>query len=248
VSGFQFRFAGVSKSYGKHAALADVSLTIGGGAHTVILGASGCGKTTLLRLLAGLEPPTAGDIFLDDEAISRPDRILVPPHLRGVGMVFQDLALWPNLNAAANILLGLAGSGLTPRDAKARAREALELCGIADLAQRKPGQLSGGQQQRLALARAVAVRPRLLVLDEPFSGVDLVNKALLLQEIRALAAAQNLTVLLVSHDPVEAAMLCSTAIVLASGRVQETGSLADLLDDPKSEIMKVCRTHLRSLK
>jgi ABC-type Fe3+/spermidine/putrescine transport system ATPase subunit len=242
---FQFQFCSISKVYDGHSALSEVSFTITAGEHTAILGPSGCGKTTALRLLAGLEAPSQGRVLLDGKAISEPARVLTPPSLRGIAMVFQDLALWPNLTALGNVLLGLSGAKLTRREARARAEEALHLCGIASLAHRRPGQLSGGQQQRVALARAIAARPRLLVLDEPFCSVDITTKARLLGEVRSLAALQNLTVVLVSHDPLEAAAICQSAVVLEDGHVQEFGSLADLFRDPQSQTLKAFRDYCR---
>lgn len=245
MTDFQFQFCGVSKVYDGHAALSEVSFTVTSGEHLSILGPSGCGKSTALRLLAGLEAPSHGEVLLDGKAISEPDRIWMPPFLRGISMVFQDLALWPNLTAMGNVLLGLSGAKLTRREARTRAEEALTLCGIASLAHRRPGQLSGGEQQRVALARAIAARPRLLVLDEPFSSVDITTKARLLREIRSLAAQQHLTLLLVSHDPQEAAALCQTAVILEDGRVQESGPLRELILHPRSHTLQAFREHCR---
>jgi len=238
MTGFQFQFCSVSKVYDGHSALSGVSFTITAGEHTAILGPSGCGKTTALRLLAGLEAPSQGRVLLDGKAISEPARVLTPPCHRGIAMVFQDLALWPNLTAVGNVLLGLSGAKLPRNEVRGRAEEALTLCGIASLAHRLPGQLSGGQQQRVALARAIAARPRLLVLDEPFASVDITTKARLLEEIRSLAAQQNLTVVLVSHDPQEAAAICQMAVILEDGRVQEGGLLVELIRDPHSLTLK----------
>jgi ABC-type sulfate/molybdate transport systems ATPase subunit len=159
-------------------------------------------------------------------------------------MVFQDLALWPNLSVVENVLLGLSGARLPKREAKRRANEALARCAIESLAQRKPGQISGGQQQRVALARAIAVQPTYLLLDEPFSGLDLVTKTALLKEISALAAEQQFTVVLVTHDPVEATALCRSVMVLGEGHVEEAGALEDLLRAPRSEMVRVFRNHL----
>ena len=241
--GSRFELRSVSKVYDGRSALSEVSFTVTAGEHTAILGPSGCGKSTLLRLLAGLDAPSAGQVLLDGNIVSEPDRILRPPYLRGVAMVFQDLALWPNLSVIDNVLLGLSGTGLTRQEAKAQAHEALTLCAIEPLAQRKPGTLSGGQQQRAALARAIAVRPSYLLLDEPFSGLDLVTKTRLLEEIATLAAARTLTVLLVTHDPVEATTLCRSAIVLDKGRIAESGVLTDLLRAPHSEMLRIFRAH-----
>jgi iron(III) transport system ATP-binding protein len=163
-------------------------------------------------------------------------------------MVFQDLALWPNLSVLDNVLLGLAAARLSRVAARQRADEVLALCGIQSLAMRKPGQISGGQQQRVAMARALAVRPAFLVLDEPFGGLDLVAKTRLLREISRLAERQQSTIVLVTHDPLEATTLCRSAVVLGdSGRVEESGVLADLLQNPRSEILKVFREQMRAV-
>jgi iron(III) transport system ATP-binding protein len=219
--------------------LCNVSFTVTAGDHLAILGPSGSGKSTILRLLAGLETPDAGTVLLNDAPVSQPGRILLAPHRRGISLVFQDLALWPNLSAQANVMMGLSGLALSRSEAKARTLEALSLCGIEELADRKPGAMSGGQQQRVALARAVAVRPGFLLMDEPYAGLDLVLKARLLPEVRELAATQNMTVILVTHDPMEAMSLCRSAVVLDQGHVVEAGPLADLLDASRSELLRV---------
>jgi ABC-type Fe3+/spermidine/putrescine transport system ATPase subunit len=238
---------GVCKSYAGRRVLSDVALRIAPGEHLAVLGPSGCGKSTLLRLVAGLEEPTGGEILLDGQPASQPQRVLVPPHRRGIAMVFQDLALWPNLTAAGNVRLGLAGAGLARRAVEEQVQSVLALCGIEPLARRKPGQLSGGEQQRVALARALAVRPRFLLLDEPFAGIDLVTKGRLLEEIARLAAAQRATVVLVTHDPFEAAALCRSAAVLEAGQCVEQGALSSLLASPTSTILRQFRTQLRTV-
>lgn len=243
--GIEFR--SVSKAHGGRTALCGVSFAFAGGQHVAILGPSGCGKTTALRLLAGLDAPCAGQVLLNGSVVSEANRILTPPHRRRVSMVFQDLALWPNLSAAENVVLGLSGGGLSKRDARTRGQEALAACGIASLADRKPGELSGGQQQRVALARAVAPRPAFLLLDEPFQGLDLVTKGRLLDHIRWLAQEQGFMIVLVTHDPMELMGFCRSAVVLHEGRVEEAGVLADLLRDPQSEILKAFRNHSRGL-
>ena len=243
MSGPQFEFRSVSKTYDGRTVLAKVSFTVSTEEHTAILGPSGCGKSTVLRLLAGLDAPSAGQILLDGQVVSEPDKVLRSPHLRGVAMVFQDLALWPNLSVMENVLLGLSGAGLTKQEARTRAHEALTLCAIESLADRKPGTISGGQQQRVALARALAVRPSFLLLDEPFSGLDLITKAKLLEEISVLAGERKLTILLVTHDPLEATTLCRSAIVLDNGHIAESGVLVDLLRTPQSEMLRIFRDH-----
>lgn len=246
MNGSQFEFRSVSKTYDGRTILAEMSFFVTAGEHTAILGLSGCGKSTVLRLLAGLEAPSAGQILLDGQVVSEPDKVLRPPHLRGVAMVFQDLALWPNLSVMDNVLLGLSGAGLAKKEARTRAREALALCAIESLADRKPGTISGGQQQRVALARALAVQPSFLLLDEPFSGLDLVTKTKLLEEIAALAVKRKLTIVLVSHDPLEVTTLCRSVLVLENGYVEEAGTLDNLLRTPQSEILRAFHSYLLS--
>jgi iron(III) transport system ATP-binding protein len=246
--GSWFEFRSVSSAYGRHRALSGVSFSLNAGTHTALLGASGCGKSTLLRLLAGLETPVSGEVWLDGQPASVPGRIVIAPHLRGVAMVFQDLGLWPNLSVLGNVLLGLARVSLSRQLARARALEALALCHIETLADRKPGQISGGQQQRVALARAIAVRPAFLLLDEPFSGLDLVTKTHLLREIGCLSQTRNLTVLLVTHDPVEATTLCQSALVLDQGCLVESGPWRELLVAPESEVLKVFGQQIQALE
>jgi iron(III) transport system ATP-binding protein len=234
-------FRSVSKSYGQQQALWKVSFTVAAGENLAVLGPSGSGKSTALRLLAGLDSPDAGEVFLGGCLASEPGRIVLPPHRRGLSLVFQDLALWPNLSARDNVSLGLAGLALSRREARARTSEALSRFGIEELADRKPGALSGGQQQRVALARAIAVRPTFLLLDEPYTGLDLVLKSRLLAEVRELAAVQDMTVILVTHDPLEAMALCRWAVVLDQGRLVEAGPFAQLLREPRSDLLRVFR-------
>ena len=153
-------------------------------------------------------------------------------------MVFQDLALWPNLTAWGNIELGLAGTKLARAQRSDRAHAALEACRIVELGARYPSELSGGQQQRVALARALAVQPQLLLLDEPFSGLDIASKSHLYAAIRRLCSDLALTLIVVSHDPLEAAALCSHAAVLEQGCVAEIGELNVLLRKPASETLR----------
>jgi ABC-type Fe3+/spermidine/putrescine transport system ATPase subunit len=239
MTGARFEVRFLSKSYGAIKALRNVSFAVTAGEHLAVLGPSGSGKSTVLRLLAGLEAPDAGVVLLNDVPVSAPGRILLAPHLRGISLVFQDLALWPNLSAHANIMLGLSGLRLSRVEARARTQEALSLCGIEELAERQPAAMSGGQQQRVALARAIAVRPAFLLMDEPYAGLDLVLKSRLLPEVRELAALQDMTVILVTHDPLEAMSLCSSAVVLDQGSIVEAASLADLLDAPRSDLLRV---------
>ena len=237
--GFEFR--SVTKRYGDRTAVSDLSLALPPGRHTALLGPSGCGKSTALRLLAGLEAPTGGRVLLDGRVISDAERVLVPPHRRRLTLVFQDLALWPNLTALENVRLGLSGLRLGRREAKAQARAALDLCGVVNLAERRPSELSGGQQQRVALARAVAPRPEYMLLDEPFAALDLVVKARLVDELRRLAESQRVTLILVSHDPADAVSLCDWACVLDEGRLSEAGRMTDVLNEARSPLLRLFR-------
>ncbi|MBA3563859.1 MAG: ABC transporter ATP-binding protein [Gammaproteobacteria bacterium] len=216
----------------------DISLDIQSGERFALLGPSGCGKSTLLRLIAGLDAPTNGELWIDGQAASLAGRILLPAHQRGLAMVFQDLALWPNLTVHQNVELGLAGTSLARVQRRERAESALSACRIAELGGRKPGELSGGQQQRVALARALTAEPKLLLLDEPFSSLDIANKSHLYAVIRRLCTDFHLTLIVVSHDPLEAAALCSHAAVLERGRIAEIGGLQALLRNPVSETLR----------
>lgn len=197
--------------------------------------------------MAGLETPTSGTVLIDGKPASKPNEVLIAPHQRGLAMLFQDLALWPNLSVIENVRLGLSGTGLSRAETRSRAEDALALCDIRELADRKPGRLSGGQQQRAALARAMATRPRFLLLDEPFAGLDLETKDKLLTEIGAIAQSQSITVLLVTHDPLEAAAISRNAIVLDHGRIIESGSLDDVLRKPRSRLLRLFGQHLARL-
>jgi len=228
----------ISKRYGETAVLDKLSLEIVSGNHLALLGLSGCGKSTLLRLIAGLEPPDSGTVRVSGRLASVASGVLIPPHQRGVSIVFQDLGLWPNLTILDNVALGLAGTRLPRRKRIAQARETLSACRIEPLSERRPAEISGGEQQRAALARALAVHPELLLLDEPFAGLDLGLKRHLYEEIRSLASTFGIAGLLVSHDPMEATAFCSHGAVLEGGRIRERGRLDALLANPASETLR----------
>jgi ABC-type sulfate/molybdate transport systems ATPase subunit len=236
----------IAKQFGAVPVFEDVSFDVHTGAHLALIGESGSGKSTLLRLIAGLDPLTAGEIRIEDRLVSTAERIQVPPHERKTAMVFQDLALWPNLTALDNVTLGMAQAKLARQERRAQALAALRACRLETLAQRKPHALSAGQQQRVALARAFAVRPSLLLLDEPFTGLDVIVKAQLFEEIKSLCANFGVTLLMVTHDPLEAAALCSQAVVIEGGRLKEKGPLEALLDHPTSAILKALVAQLET--
>jgi iron(III) transport system ATP-binding protein len=223
--------------YGSQRVLDGVSLSVESGAHLAVIGRSGSGKSTLLRVIAGLEAPVDGLVLGHGEVLSEPGLVRVAPEKRRMAMVFQDLGLWPNLNAEDNVRLGLAGLRLKRAEARRRATVALERCGVGHLVRRLPGTLSGGEQQRVALARALAVEPELLLLDEPFTGLDLVTREEIMLEVERLSREQGVTLIVVTHDPWEAERLCDVGVVLEAGRVVDGGSLANLIENSESAIM-----------
>ena len=220
----------------------DVEFAILPGKHQAIVGPSGCGKSTLLRLIAGLDTPSIGCVSIDGMTVSEGGRILVPPHKRGVGMVFQDLALWPNLNALENVSLGLSAYRGTGKERTVLAREMLHICRVEELASRRPHALSVGQQQRVALARTLAIRPKWILLDEPFTGLDLVLKERLFEDLIKLVDEVSATMVLVTHDPREATALCKNLLVMENGGIIERGFLKDILEKPLSATMKAFRS------
>jgi iron(III) transport system ATP-binding protein len=209
----------VEKSFGKNHVLSELSLSVCKGVNVLLSGASGSGKSTLLRLIAGLDVPDRGSIRIAGKLVSQHKKMLVAPADRGIAMVFQDLGLWANLTVRQNVLLGLASARLDRRQKQERTDAALELCQIASRAAERPFRLSAGEQQRVALARAIAVRPKLLLLDEPFTGLDLPLKDLLLKPILALWREYRATIILVSHYPPDAVPLGATVVGLENGRI-----------------------------
>ncbi len=228
----------VSKTFAGRPVLRQVNLTIRPREHHWITGPSGCGKSTLLRLIAGLETPDAGEVHIADQVASDAGRIRIPPHRRGLSMMFQDLGLWPNLTVRGNVLLGLSGTGRPQSERDAWAHSAWEACEVGHLLDRRPAELSGGEQQRAALARALAPRPGLLLLDEPFAGLDLLLRRTLIDRLLDLAARFETTLCLVSHDPMDAERLHATVSVLEDGAICETGPLQTLLADPRSQTLR----------
>ncbi len=203
-----------------------VSLGLAQGQIGVLIGPSGCGKTTLLRAVAGLEPLADGRVSVAGQVVSDAARGLhLPPERRRIGMVFQDYALFPHLSVAANVAFGLRA--LPRAEAEARVAEMLELVGLAHAARRLPHQLSGGQQQRIALARALAPRPQLLLLDEPFSNLDIDLRERLAIDVRAILKQTGITALFVTHDQFEAFALGDLIGVMNRGRLEQW-------DDPYS--------------
>ena len=232
---------------GGHLVLNNLELTLLTGESLALLGASGSGKTSLLRIIAGLDIPEHGEVHVGGLLASRDGQLTIPPHRRRLAMLFQDLGLWPNLTVADNVRLGLAGLRLPRPAIRTRISETLELCGIRDLADRLPGTLSGGQQQRAALARALATRPQLLLLDEPFTGLDLLTKQSIVQELAKLKSELGLALILVTHDAVEVHILCDSLAVLEDGCIVDRRLLRDVEAAPRSMLAHAFMNQLRKL-
>ena len=211
-----------------------LSLELNAGESLALLGGSGNGKSTLLRIIAGLELPEAGEVLIGNHVVTHGHRLIAPPHRRQLAMLFQDLALWPNLTVAGNVAMGLAGLRLSRQATRDRIDTMLAKCGIQDLADRLPGTLSGGQQQRVALARALSMQPLLLLLDEPFGGLDLVTRESVIHEVAKLKRELGFALILVTHDPTEVRVLCDSLAVLDAGRLVDQGRLADFATAPRS--------------
>ncbi len=209
----------VHKAFGKHPAVRDFTLSIPRGEKLVLFGPSGCGKTTVLRLIAGLIPPDSGDIRIEGKLASRDGEVLIEPYRRDVAMVFQDLALWPHMTVRENLLFALQMRNVPPTEAEERISEILSMMGMEEYAQKKPSRLSGGQQQRVALARALIVRPRILLLDEPFSSLDLETAYRIRSEILKLHEEAKFTLLLITHDRDEALQMADRVVFMSEGRI-----------------------------
>jgi len=221
------RLENIGKRFGSVTALADVSLEIPAGSLVCLLGPSGCGKTTLLRIVAGLEEPSAGRLL-----VAGVDQTDVPAHKRGFGMVFQSLALFPHLSVGENIAYPLRLQGASKEAQRARVHELLDLVRLHGIEDRRIHQLSGGQRQRVAIARGLAINPRLFLLDEPLSALDANLREHMQMELRQLQQRLGVTTLVVTHDQREAMTMADIVIVLNEGRVQQVGAPMEIYRDP----------------
>ena len=220
---------GIHKSYGGKTAVDGVDLDIGVGDFVCILGPSGCGKTTLLRILAGLIEPDSGEIRLDGRDLTR-----VPARHRGFGIVFQSYSLFPNMTASENIAYGLKVRRQPVAAIRSRVAELLEMIGLPGSGAKLPDQLSGGEQQRIALARAIAVEPALLLLDEPLSALDVQVRVSLRRQIRALQKRLRIPTLMVTHDQEEAMEMADRIVCMNEGRIEQIGTPRELYQSPSS--------------
>jgi len=226
------RIEGVSKSFGAFQAVRDVTLSVAQGEIFALLGGSGCGKTTLLRMLAGFEEPTAGRIYLDGK-----DMAGVPPWLRPVHMMFQSYALFPHMTVETNIAYGLKHEEMTKADRADRVREMLDLVQLTPFAKRKPHQISGGQRQRVALARALARHPKLLLLDEPLAALDKKLREHTQFELMSIQERTGVTFIVVTHDQEEAMTLADRIAVMDKGEVRQVGSPTEVYEFPANRFV-----------
>jgi putative spermidine/putrescine transport system ATP-binding protein len=216
-------------AYGGKPAVRGVSLSVTKGSLVALLGASGCGKTTTLRMVAGLEIPDAGRILVNGSDVTA-----LAPHKRRMGVVFQSYALFPHMDAAGNVAFGMEMHGTAKAERGRRARAMLELVGLADHTGKRPRQMSGGQQQRVALARALAIEPDVLLLDEPLSALDAKLREGLRSEMRAIQRRVGTTTLFVTHDQSEALAMADLVAVMDQGRIAQLGAPEDIFERPQS--------------
>ena len=216
----------ISFSYSDKKVLDDFSLTIKKGEITCLLGSSGCGKTTILRLIAGLEKPDKGSVSIDKKTLSKNGDNIVPPHKRDVGFIFQDLALWPHFTVYKNIAFALQqrkAPGI-----KDKVFGMLDHFGISDLSEKYPHQLSGGQKQLVAISRSLVLEPKVLLMDEPLSNLDVQLKKKILEHVRNLKSAFNITIVYVTHDHREAFAIADNVVVLNNGIIEAAGSVDEI--------------------
>ncbi len=229
----QIRLSGIVKSYGKIEVVKNLDLTIAPGEFLTILGPSGCGKTTTLRMIAGLEEPDQGVIELGDRVVfSRNDGVVLPPEVRGLGLIFQSYALWPHMTVAKNITLALKEQRLSKSEIEARLKTALELVQLEDFAKRYPSELSGGQQQRVAVARLIALRPSILLMDEPLSNLDAKLRTEMRVGLKRLHRDLEATTVYVTHDQIEALTLSDRIIIMNEGVIMQEGTPFDIYHHP----------------
>ncbi|GAA2149565.1 ABC transporter ATP-binding protein [Kitasatospora kazusensis] len=225
TAGGDVRLTGIGKTYGDFTAVQPLDLTVPQGSFFALLGASGCGKTTTLRMIAGLEEPTSGTVLIGGQDVTD-----LPPYKRPVNTVFQSYALFPHLDIFENVAFGLRRRG--KKDVKKQVEDMLELVELGQYARRKPHQLSGGQQQRVAVARALINHPQVLLLDEPLGALDLKLRRQMQLELKRIQTEVGITFVHVTHDQEEAMTMADTIAVMNAGRVEQLGAPADLYENP----------------
>jgi len=226
------KLVNVRKVFGGTAAVDDVSLTVERGEFLTLLGPSGSGKTTTLRMIAGFIQPTEGSIYIRGELVN-----YKPPYQRNTGMVFQNYSLFPHMTAYENIAFGLRMRKLPQNEIKKRVEEAFELIGLSGYEGRYPGQLSGGEQQRIALARALVIEPKVLLLDEPLSNLDLKLRQKMRLEIKTIQKKVGITAIYVTHDQEEALIMSDRLALMNKGRIMQTGTPEEIYEYPKNNFV-----------
>ncbi len=226
----------LSKRFPETVAVDNMTLHIEEGSLTTFLGPSGCGKTTTLRMIAGLETPTAGSISIGDQVVAG-DGAFVPPEQRQIGMVFQSYAIWPHMNVFDNVAYPLQVRRLRKAEVRERAMAALKVVQLSDLAERYPSQLSGGQQQRVAVARAIVFEPQLLLFDEPLSNLDAKLREQMRMELRELQQRLGVTTLYVTHDQQEALAISDVVAVMEFGKLVQVGRPQDIYEQPTNKFV-----------
>jgi spermidine/putrescine transport system ATP-binding protein len=226
------RLESVTKRFGEHTAVDDLTLSIPRGEFYALLGPSGCGKTTTLRMVGGFEDPSAGKVYLGGDEVTQ-----LPPYKRDVNTVFQSYALFPHLSVERNVAFGLERKKLDKAEVKSRVEEALDMVQLGQFGKRKPAQLSGGQQQRVALARALVNRPRALLLDEPLGALDLRLRKQLQIQLKRIQQEVGITFVHVTHDQEEAMSMADTIAVMHEGRIEQAGTASDLYERPQTEFV-----------
>ncbi len=219
----------ITKNFGEGDVLRDISLDVARGEFVTLLGASGCGKTTTLRIISGLETPDEGTVLLDGKDVTA-----LPPERRPVNTVFQSYALFPHMNVEKNVAYGLRVHGMDKASIAKRVREMLELVQMEDYAKRMPSQLSGGQRQRIAIARALAPEPELLLLDEPLGALDLQLRRQMQLELKRLQKKLGITFVYITHDQEEAINMSDRIAVMRGGRFEQIGTPEEIYDEPKT--------------
>ncbi len=228
----------VSLRQGSSDILTNFSLSVYESETLVLLGPSGCGKTSVLRLILGFLPPTAGSVYLKGQVVSHNGKILQAPERRHLGVVFQDLALWPHMTVYGNLAFGLDCRNVPRQEKDERIQETLHHVGLTGKEHRRPTELSGGEQQRVAIARALVLRPQAILFDEPLSNLDILIKRELLALFRNLLSKQKTTAIYVTHDPQEAIRLANQIAVMEKGHLVQTGSWQALKREPSNEFVK----------
>jgi iron(III) transport system ATP-binding protein len=229
-------FDNLTKYFGRRPAVSQINLDVADGELIALLGPSGCGKTTTLRMLAGFLTPDKGQILVDGQVVSSPQKT-IPPERRNMSMIFQSYAIWPHKTVFENVAFGLQLRRVGREALRARVMRALEITYLGELEDRYPAQLSGGQQQRVALARAIVIEPQILLLDEPLSNLDASLRDEMRSEVRRIHDETGLTTVHVTHDQAEALVLADRIVIMADGLIQQVGTPEEIYEKPANQFV-----------